>query len=263
MPASNAFNSSANVARAPVISSMAVSESLIESSKLFRLSSDSSNCVLQYSFFCSSDACSFFKFETIVSIMDNTFSKPAVLPVSANARRSNWGLFVWRADSRRIFAACRLSDSKEAVTCTKLLALALGKVFLNISKASSSLRTLIVSESASNSSARVFLTSSHSCSFVAQPCSNSALNFWSAARACSVSSRSLDASASSTPKLPTRVILSSICACNVSTSFFLAAVSSSKLVMADVSAAVASLKLADISSDNCFRIPVISPLWGT
>mmetsp|Transcript_118869 Transcript_118869/g.233480 ORF Transcript_118869/g.233480 Transcript_118869/m.233480 type:complete len:225 (-) Transcript_118869:735-1409(-) len=220
MPASRAAISSARVLMAPSISSMAVSESLIDCSSCLRLSSDWSNCVLQYCCFWSSSFCSAFKFSTISSIMASTLPKPPFLPLSAKAIRSSSGR---RDDSLRRSASAReRCEALVTCTCTKL-ALALGNVFLKISRASSSFRTLMVSASASNSSARVFLISSHSWVFVAHPCSSSCLNFLSASKACFVSSTSLLISADCTPSSPIRVILSSICACRVATSFFFAA----------------------------------------
>mmetsp|Transcript_49418 Transcript_49418/g.137299 ORF Transcript_49418/g.137299 Transcript_49418/m.137299 type:complete len:252 (-) Transcript_49418:75-830(-) len=226
MPVSNAAISAASCSMEPFSSSMAVSESLTDNSNDFFLSSDSSNEASQYSFLPSSPSCSFLRLTTSSSINAMTFSKPAALPFSARAMRSSAGARDLCAAARRIWSARALCDLAVTVTCTKL-ALAPGKVFLNKSRASSSLRTLMVSASASSSSARVFLTTSHSCVFVAQPSSSSCLNFLSASSACLVSSKSLAVSASSTPSSPTRVILLSICAWSVSTSFFFAAISSS------------------------------------
>mmetsp|Transcript_90746 Transcript_90746/g.235346 ORF Transcript_90746/g.235346 Transcript_90746/m.235346 type:complete len:211 (+) Transcript_90746:808-1440(+) len=178
IPASRSAISWAKVSMAPSISSMADSESETDCDNAFFLSSDWSNCAPQYSFFASSPCCSFFKFATIWSIILITLSKPTFLPRSANAMRSSPGLPGIRVAIARIsFNADSLRAFLAACTCTKLLALALGNVFLKRSSASSSLRTLIVSAKATSSSALFFLTSSHSCVFVAQPSSNSFLNF--------------------------------------------------------------------------------------
>mmetsp|Transcript_73492 Transcript_73492/g.212871 ORF Transcript_73492/g.212871 Transcript_73492/m.212871 type:complete len:213 (-) Transcript_73492:88-726(-) len=210
----------------PFILSMAVSESLRDCSSSFVLSSALSSSASQYSFLSSSASCSLRRFVIIPSIMSMTLPKPTALPFNANAIRS-------RPGDLRLWAACRSKRNAFAFwlamvtfNCRKLEA-ELGKVFLKRSSASSSLSTLTVSARASSSSARIFFTSSHSSFFVAQPWSSSARYFSSAARASLVSSISLMASVTSTPMLPRRVDLSSICACNVSTSLPFAAMSSS------------------------------------
>mmetsp|Transcript_118799 Transcript_118799/g.343559 ORF Transcript_118799/g.343559 Transcript_118799/m.343559 type:complete len:240 (-) Transcript_118799:18-737(-) len=207
IPSCNADISAASFSIEPSSSSMVVCESLMEISSSFFLSSALSNSLLQYSFFASSPFCSFCKLEIISSIMAITFSKPAVLPLNAMAIKSRAGRL--EPLLRRICSARARCDDALTCTCMKL-ALALGNVFLKTSSASSSLRTLMVSARATSSSALVFLISSHSCVFVAQPSSSSCLNFLSAASASFVSSRSFAHSASSTPSSPTRVILLSI-----------------------------------------------------
>mmetsp|Transcript_118872 Transcript_118872/g.233493 ORF Transcript_118872/g.233493 Transcript_118872/m.233493 type:complete len:201 (+) Transcript_118872:163-765(+) len=198
------------------------------------------------------------------SIILITFSNPEVLPFNASSMRSRPGETrpLLATAARIIFNALARWAVTDAESWTKL-ELAPGNVPLKSSKESSSLSTLIVSARANSSSARVFLTSSHSASLVEQPASNSCLNLVSSSSASFVSSTSLAISARRTPRLPTRVILSSICACNEATSFCFAARSSSWFLMALSSAAVASLRLLDISSWIVFKIPMISPDWGT
>mmetsp|Transcript_25624 Transcript_25624/g.65117 ORF Transcript_25624/g.65117 Transcript_25624/m.65117 type:complete len:252 (-) Transcript_25624:562-1317(-) len=226
MPALSAAISSVRLTMAPSISPMAVTESESESSNSFFLSSDSSSLDSQYSFLLSSPVCSAFRLPTISSIMTRTFSKPTFLPCRARASKSSSGRFRRLAAAWIFCNAWALSAEAETWICMKL-ALALGKVFLKRSKAESSLRTLIVSPMATSSSARVFLTASHSAAFVEQPASNSALNFWSCASVSFVSSRSPATAAISTPRVPTRSILSSICCCNMDSSLFLATMSPS------------------------------------
>merc|ERR1719510_2827627 len=109
------------------------------------------------------------------------------------------------AGSEPFRSSCMAFDrivSKLTLVCTKLAALALGKVFLKRSKASSSLRTLIVSANATNSSARVLDLSSHSAVFVAQLFSRFAKNSLSAISAASVSVKSSFISTISMPSSP-------------------------------------------------------------
>mmetsp|Transcript_18417 Transcript_18417/g.43283 ORF Transcript_18417/g.43283 Transcript_18417/m.43283 type:complete len:241 (-) Transcript_18417:756-1478(-) len=224
MPASKAAISSASVAKDPSISAIAVSESEIDNSNSFFLSSELSNLDKQYSFLLSSADCSFLRFATISSIIEITLSKPIFLPLRANSMRSSAGC---GADPRfaalSAASACARCVAAVTSTCTKL-ALAEGSVFLKSSNASSSLRTLMVSASAANSSVRKRTTSSHSFVFVSQPYFNSAKNLVSAASDSFVSSRSFSISAFSVPRAPTRSSLSSICPLSAATSFFFAAI---------------------------------------
>merc|ERR1719362_2750995 len=137
--------------------------------------------------------------------------------------------------------------SKLTLVCIKL-ALALGKVFLNRSKASSSFRTLIVSAKATNSSARVFDRSSHSAVFVAQLFSKFAMNSLSAIKAASVSVMSSFISTISMPSSPMRFNFFSISAVKASTSAFFAAIKSSYVLIASSSVFVALAKSAAMVS---------------
>mmetsp|Transcript_57429 Transcript_57429/g.170905 ORF Transcript_57429/g.170905 Transcript_57429/m.170905 type:complete len:212 (-) Transcript_57429:583-1218(-) len=208
---------------------MADSSSETVRSRAFFLSSARSNCVPQYSFLCSSSTCSFLSASTISSIIEMTFSKPpcwrAFLPLSANTNRSNsvlcWCLGDFRAVRRAAMAFERRADAVNS-TCTKLAEL--GSVFLNSSSASSSLRTLIVSASATSSSALVLERSSHSLSFLAQVASRFARKFLSSASAAWVSSRSPFICMMLTPSSPTCIDLVSMDFVSAPTSLVLAAI---------------------------------------
>mmetsp|Transcript_44559 Transcript_44559/g.111953 ORF Transcript_44559/g.111953 Transcript_44559/m.111953 type:complete len:208 (-) Transcript_44559:407-1030(-) len=204
------------------------------------------------------------------SIILMTLSKPPVLraffPANASDKRSSAALSLGKA---AFFAALRASKARERTAevdtdiCTRLaLALAPGNVFLNKSNASSSLRTLIVSASATNSSARVFERSSHSAVFVLQLLSSSWRKPVSAARAASVSSLSSFAATIATPSSPICSVLASMEAVSAATSLVLAAISPSYVLMAASSVAVASAKSFAMVSPICFKMPRISPLCG-
>ena len=155
---------------------------------------------------------------TISSIMLRTLSKLTFLLCSESemsSRRLSWVFTEWRARSARL-----LTSFEVTVTCISEVD---GRVFLKRSRASSSLRILMVSASASSSSARVFFTSSYSSSFVPQPSFRSARNFVSSARDVFVSSRSSERLTISVPFSPTRAVLSSMALELAAISFSLAA----------------------------------------
>mmetsp|Transcript_67734 Transcript_67734/g.191965 ORF Transcript_67734/g.191965 Transcript_67734/m.191965 type:complete len:266 (+) Transcript_67734:283-1080(+) len=264
MAASRAAISSPSEAMEPSISSIAVSESEAESSRLFFLSSVASSSFSQYSFLPSSSSCSLLRLATILSIMEVTFSKPRCLPLSASAMRSSSGATPASARRRprarptasRAFA---LAASVLTPTCRKPVA---GRVFLKISSDASSFKTLMVSASVASSSARVCVRSSHSFAFVSQFLLRSARKAWSAAIACCVSSRSCLAEMISTASSPTRLDFTSIAAVRARTSFLLAAMSSPCWEIAESSSAVMSASDFSMSSCSCLRMPWISPLWG-
>mmetsp|Transcript_105865 Transcript_105865/g.287351 ORF Transcript_105865/g.287351 Transcript_105865/m.287351 type:complete len:227 (-) Transcript_105865:763-1443(-) len=205
---------------------MAVSASEMSRSNPFFLSSASSNCLPQYSFLLSSSTCSRFRVATIPSIIAITFAKPIFLPLSASMMTSRSALLLGRAAFRRRSRARARTAADLRSTCTSA-ALGEGRVFLNSSRASSSLRILMVSAIATSSSWRVLLRASHSASFVAQPCSSSFSTAWSSSSCASVSERSFFSSTIETPSSPDRWVFDSICAVRASTSFFLADMSSS------------------------------------
>mmetsp|Transcript_99490 Transcript_99490/g.319253 ORF Transcript_99490/g.319253 Transcript_99490/m.319253 type:complete len:263 (+) Transcript_99490:916-1704(+) len=261
MPSFSALISAAKVTIAPSISSTALAESAMDCSSAFCLSSYSSSCASQYCFFDSSPDCSAFKFRIISSIMVMTLPKPGALPCRASAMRSSSGLLCILAAAWISARARAFCEATVTCTCMKL-ALEPGSVFLKRSRASSSLRTLMVSERATNSSARVILMASHSPDLVLQLVSSSARKVSSTARASLVSSMSFANSATSMPSRPMRSISTSICPCRVATSFFFAAIRASKFVVAAVSESVESARSFDISSPIVFKMPVISPLAG-
>mmetsp|Transcript_103010 Transcript_103010/g.296654 ORF Transcript_103010/g.296654 Transcript_103010/m.296654 type:complete len:231 (-) Transcript_103010:293-985(-) len=230
MPFSKAATSDVNVEMPSLVFSIAVSRSRSERSKAFRLSSASSNCLLQYSRLLSSSTCSFFNSAIMLSTILMTLSKLPLLrcPSSESIKRSRPGR-PWAAAlacaARRIAAAFAILAAELTRNCTKL-ALALAKVCLNKSRASSSLSALIVSERATSSSDRILLRSSHSAVFVAQFFSSWARNFSSAAREFWVSSRSSFICTISTPSSPMDFECASMAWVSASTSLFLAAMSS-------------------------------------
>mmetsp|Transcript_11794 Transcript_11794/g.35290 ORF Transcript_11794/g.35290 Transcript_11794/m.35290 type:complete len:254 (-) Transcript_11794:780-1541(-) len=228
MPAFSAAISSVSVAMSSFAFSMLVSLSEIARDRDFFLSSARSNCSRQYSFLWSSLACSAFRVAIISSTMAMTFSKPIFLPRRANAMRSRWtrrGPLVLRAFSNSARARAR-TVAAVVRTSTKLAA-ALGRVFLKSSRASSSLRSLMVSANARSSSPRVFSLISHSFFFFAQLSSRLARNSLSAISASSVSPRSPCICTTETPSSPTRSIFVSMAAESTLISFFFAAISSS------------------------------------
>mmetsp|Transcript_38217 Transcript_38217/g.83900 ORF Transcript_38217/g.83900 Transcript_38217/m.83900 type:complete len:273 (+) Transcript_38217:812-1630(+) len=163
---------------------------------------------------------------------------------------------------RRTLSARALRLASLALNCIKL-ELLLGIAFLKSSSASSSLSSLMVSERAISSSARVFLRSSHSAALLSQPFSSSARYSLSLARAFSVSARSFFFATMATATSPVRTVFSSMDWVSAATSFALADESSSYSAIAASSAAVASERPFAIVSLSCFRMPMISPLLGT
>mmetsp|Transcript_6315 Transcript_6315/g.14456 ORF Transcript_6315/g.14456 Transcript_6315/m.14456 type:complete len:209 (+) Transcript_6315:638-1264(+) len=208
MPALRSAISVVHSAMAPLSSSIAVVDTSIERSSSFAVSSDLSSSASQYFFFWSSPACSAFRFVIISSISLITFSKPCALPCSASITRSR--AEPPRRGEPRSTASARARSARELSWICTRLAEGAGNVFLNNSRASSALRTLMVSASASSSSARTLHRASHSAVLVAQPFCSSARYFLSSARVSFVSSRSLLSSATSTLSSPRRIISSSI-----------------------------------------------------
>mmetsp|Transcript_158220 Transcript_158220/g.274798 ORF Transcript_158220/g.274798 Transcript_158220/m.274798 type:complete len:201 (+) Transcript_158220:1044-1646(+) len=196
------------------------------------------------------------------SIIFSTLSKFTFLPWSATAMKSSSGRWppAWCFASA-IWARARFCcEITLTFTCTR--ALAPGSVFLKSSKASSSFKILIVSANATCSSARTFMFASCSSFFVAQSVSKSARNFWSSAKAFSVSLKSPFICTISTPSSPTRTVFVSMAAVRAAISFSLAAISSSYALIDAASAASASASPFAIVSFICFRMPVISPPCG-
>mmetsp|Transcript_17220 Transcript_17220/g.53922 ORF Transcript_17220/g.53922 Transcript_17220/m.53922 type:complete len:206 (-) Transcript_17220:787-1404(-) len=202
-------------------------------SSSFFLSSIWSNWIAQYSFLASSSDCSFFSTSTMSSHILMTLSKVpwlmALRPLRASTRKSKpacpWAPAFCRA-LRTIANARTRNEAALASTCTKL-ALALGRVFLKSSRASSSLSTLMVSARATSSSARVFCRASHSAVFVEQLFSSPARNFLSSAKEAAVSERSSFSWTIFTPNSPTCSVLVSMEAPRTLTSLVLDAISCS------------------------------------
>mmetsp|Transcript_46429 Transcript_46429/g.120533 ORF Transcript_46429/g.120533 Transcript_46429/m.120533 type:complete len:206 (+) Transcript_46429:682-1299(+) len=205
---------------------MEASASEMVFSRDFFLSSAESSSLPQYSSLESSSSCSVFRVETISSIILITWSKPTFFPRRANSMNLSIAPPRGRRAFDRSSRARARSSSARTCTCMKL-ALAPGSVFLNSSRASSSLRILMVSASASSSACRTLERSSHSAVFVEQLFSSSARNFLSPARASEVSSRSFAICATETASSPASWIFSSICLVRAFTSWVFAAMSSS------------------------------------
>mmetsp|Transcript_64511 Transcript_64511/g.166013 ORF Transcript_64511/g.166013 Transcript_64511/m.166013 type:complete len:251 (-) Transcript_64511:522-1274(-) len=189
------------------------------------LSSTKSICFSQYSFFWSSSSCSCFSSAAMLSIILMTLLMSTFLPCSARTMKSSSGRLprLWRMFSMTLRAFLRCLDSSEA-TWRRL---ALGSVFLKSSRASSSLRILMVSWIATSSSLRTFLRSSHSADFESQLAPISWESFWSAMRAACDSVRSFFMFAMLTWSSPTRAVFFSMAAPRAWTCFVLAATSSS------------------------------------
>mmetsp|Transcript_2051 Transcript_2051/g.6109 ORF Transcript_2051/g.6109 Transcript_2051/m.6109 type:complete len:252 (-) Transcript_2051:535-1290(-) len=226
IPACRDLSSSASCAIAPLRSSIEVSRSPASLAKSLTLSSAASICLSQYSFLDSSSTCSWARRASMSSTILMTLEKSTLRPPSMNSTKRTFkrppGCSPWRPWSAES-ARCR-ACSAPCANCTKL---ALGSVFLKSSRASSSLRIVMVSEMASSSSERICALISHSSFFVWQFCCRSAWKRWSSSRASSVSVRSSFICTSCTARLPARRILSSMDLLKASTSFFLAAMSSS------------------------------------
>mmetsp|Transcript_13306 Transcript_13306/g.36006 ORF Transcript_13306/g.36006 Transcript_13306/m.36006 type:complete len:264 (+) Transcript_13306:900-1691(+) len=257
--------SSANVAIPALQLSLLWLASSSAFSAAFFLSSAASNSTAQYSFFVSSSTCSFCNISTMSSISLSTFVNSTFLPDSAKAMRSILARCRSAACRRALLTAdCALRRMAFELTwiCTKLLALADGRVFLKSSSASSSLRVLIVSEIASSSSLRVFCLSAHSADLVEQPFSSSFANAWSSVRESAVSAKSAFISTTATLSSPIFLVLDSMEDVSASSSLFLATIRLSYVLMASFSCSVASARFFSMVSPICLRIPTICPLAG-
>mmetsp|Transcript_50329 Transcript_50329/g.109355 ORF Transcript_50329/g.109355 Transcript_50329/m.109355 type:complete len:214 (-) Transcript_50329:376-1017(-) len=192
------------------------------------------------------------------SIIFSTLSKLTFLPLRARemrSRRVSWCLEAERA-RRAIFFTCwdvTLVWSREAE----------GSVFLKTSRASSSLRILIVSERATSSSPRVVFTTAYSSSLVLQSDARFARNFWSSMRDASVSVRSSFMCTISTLSSPERAVFFSMDWPRELISLDLAAESSSKSFTASASSCWTCARLLSKLSFMSLRMPMISPPFGT
>mmetsp|Transcript_103489 Transcript_103489/g.298051 ORF Transcript_103489/g.298051 Transcript_103489/m.298051 type:complete len:218 (-) Transcript_103489:614-1267(-) len=166
-------------------------------------------------------------------------SKPIFLPRKANEMRSSCGRSARMTLAMPCLMAARARARKAIVlarTWTK--ALGLGSVALNNSKASSSFNTLIVSASATSSSARTLLRSSHSALRMLHCLRVSSCVFVSAAKSDCVVDKSLLAAASASSLSPLILFFSSHEACLAVRIKSRACFSKVKALMAFVSSAV-------------------------
>mmetsp|Transcript_108741 Transcript_108741/g.283587 ORF Transcript_108741/g.283587 Transcript_108741/m.283587 type:complete len:228 (-) Transcript_108741:787-1470(-) len=218
--------SSANVAIPALQLSLLWLASSSAFSAAFFLSSAASNSTAQYSFFVSSSTCSFCNISTMSSISLSTFVNSTFLPDSAKAMRSILARCRSAACRRALLTAdCALRRMAFELTwiCTKLLALADGRVFLKSSRESSLFRILIVSAMARSSSVRILERSSHSAFFVAQPVSRPSRKALSSESVLEVSSMSSFMATMSRASLPDFSRVASIDAERASISFVFAA----------------------------------------
>mmetsp|Transcript_33141 Transcript_33141/g.79917 ORF Transcript_33141/g.79917 Transcript_33141/m.79917 type:complete len:344 (+) Transcript_33141:750-1781(+) len=213
----------------------------------------------QKAFLASSSVCSFFRFFTMSSINLVTFSNPPFFPRSAITIKSSAGL-LWAFDAPSSTARALACSARLLPTCSRELGP--GRVFLNSSRASSLLRTLMVSAMARSSSARVAFTSSYSLALVLQFLDSSSEYPVSSSSWVWVSSRSFLRVVSFTLISPARSVFSSMASVAAAISFFLAATSSSKFLADSVSVPVISSRVFSFSSFMVLRIPTTSPLEG-
>merc|ERR1719284_2375210 len=122
-------------------------------------------------------------------------------------------------------------------------------------------RVALKSWSAS-SSALLFRRSSHSDDWLPQLPASFAANSWSAAKDTCVSATSFFRLSTSTARLTSRVSFVSIVDVKMAISSFFAAMSPAWLALRSSSTFWAAARSSDISSFNCFRMPMISPLFG-
>mmetsp|Transcript_21020 Transcript_21020/g.68075 ORF Transcript_21020/g.68075 Transcript_21020/m.68075 type:complete len:201 (-) Transcript_21020:315-917(-) len=188
----------------------------------------------------------------------------AFFPLSARAIMSRAGLNFLSAFlciERIMPKASARWDKAVTRSCTKLVPV-LGNAFLKRSKASSSLRTLMVSAKATSSSARVLDRISHSCVLVPQLLSSSFRNFLSSEYVAEVSERSSFNCTMATPSSPICVVFASTVAVKAWTSFVFAAIKASYEAMDASSTLVSSASCAAMVSPISFKMPVICPLCG-
>mmetsp|Transcript_88331 Transcript_88331/g.253032 ORF Transcript_88331/g.253032 Transcript_88331/m.253032 type:complete len:226 (+) Transcript_88331:782-1459(+) len=179
--------SSPSWASPPVASSLAFSKLSYSRSNTLCSSSDLSIAVWQYSFFESSSCCSLPSKAVMSSIILRTFSKLPDRPANAIMIMFKRVSSFLPCLAFKASIALRFKIRPLTWVCSSA---GLGKVFLNNSRASSSLRILIVSARATSSSPLVLDLSSHSAFFVVHEVDMSARNFRSSSKAAVLSSRS-------------------------------------------------------------------------
>mmetsp|Transcript_17476 Transcript_17476/g.26410 ORF Transcript_17476/g.26410 Transcript_17476/m.26410 type:complete len:229 (-) Transcript_17476:31-717(-) len=228
MPFASSASSVSRTFMASVDSSIEIWTSSMCLLKSFTLSSTESICFSQYSFFESSSTCSCLSKVTMSSIILRTLEKSTFFPDNASIKKSKAGLALeFFRELGSFFSTSRTWFRTWEPAFRTWMRLGLGRVFLKRSRASSSLRILIVSWMATSSAARVFWRSCHSLSLVEQEDSSSEASFWSAIKAASDSVRSAFMLATSTLSSPMLWIFFSIEAPRVSICFCFAAMSSS------------------------------------
>mmetsp|Transcript_34164 Transcript_34164/g.87583 ORF Transcript_34164/g.87583 Transcript_34164/m.87583 type:complete len:200 (-) Transcript_34164:199-798(-) len=197
------------------------------------------------------------------SIILMTLEKSTLRPMSASSRKrtSTW------LSNTRLRPALRMSMRAFCLLCSAPVRvcsrLALESVFLNRSRASSSFRILMVSWIATNSSLRVLTRSSNSAALPSQSFSSSPRNFLSSMRDASVSVRSSFMCTISILSSPTRAVFFSMEAPSESISLLFAARRSLKSVTASASSSSTLARLLSNVSFISFRMPTISPPFGT
>mmetsp|Transcript_99556 Transcript_99556/g.319539 ORF Transcript_99556/g.319539 Transcript_99556/m.319539 type:complete len:412 (-) Transcript_99556:2-1237(-) len=189
----------------------------------------------------------------MLSIMPTTLSKLTFFPRIAKEMRSRRkSCFLPPFSARRAWCNTSLL---EYCTWMKLDA---GMAFLNKSRASSSLRTLMVSARAMSSSARVFTISSHSPPRAPQSVSKVCRKAASSLRVFLESSRSSAAPTSSMPTSPRRAVFVSTADLRAAISFSLASMRASYCFVDSTSAVLASSKSFSMSSLIVLMMPRIS-----
>mmetsp|Transcript_59862 Transcript_59862/g.151623 ORF Transcript_59862/g.151623 Transcript_59862/m.151623 type:complete len:266 (-) Transcript_59862:742-1539(-) len=227
MPAFKFLISSMMVLTASCISALEVSRFLAFRCKSFFLSSATSNSLIQYACLASSSFCSISKVTTNLSMRRRTCSMPTFRPRNAKETKSMWTPWPRGSFARASCREPRASSRTEAADCCncKKLAAELGNVFLNKSRASSSLRTLIVSAKATISWARIFLPSSWMALFFSQFFCKSTKKALSSTTDFDESLKSFFIVASCTPMSPTLLSFSSMDLVIAITSFLFASMS--------------------------------------
>mmetsp|Transcript_86307 Transcript_86307/g.200684 ORF Transcript_86307/g.200684 Transcript_86307/m.200684 type:complete len:234 (-) Transcript_86307:523-1224(-) len=191
------------------------------------------------------------------SIMPMIFSKLTLRPRSAKTKSSMFTAAA-RLAGRLLCsasAARRRRSRAETWVCKRE---GLGKVFLKRSRASSSFRILMVSDSARISFMRDFLTSSHSACLVSQLAWRSTRKCWFSASDDLVSPRSSLKVSILMLASPERPSFSSMASVLASASLSLADTIASKFALLFSSAVVASARASSMVSFICFNMPMTS-----
>mmetsp|Transcript_3321 Transcript_3321/g.8986 ORF Transcript_3321/g.8986 Transcript_3321/m.8986 type:complete len:200 (+) Transcript_3321:871-1470(+) len=198
----------------------------------------------------------------MLSIILTTLEKSTFRPMSASSRkRTSTPLSLARPRP----ALRRSASARRLVCCApvcSMLALALARVFLKRSSASSSFRILIVSWMAFSSSPRVLTRSSKSPVLLPQSFSSSPRNFLSSMSEASVSVRSSFMCTISILSSPARAVFFSMDSPSELVSLVLAPTSSLKRLTASASSCSTWARLLSKFSFMSLRMPTISPPFG-